>query len=60
MFLVEQNAGGGNEVFSPGFAVGGRIGEASLQVRPLRQRSDECHLPGACAEGPRPKSLTTR
>ncbi len=48
------------EVFSPGFAVRGPLGEASLQVRPLGQRSAECRLPGACAEGPRPKSLTTR
>src|SRR3954462_13066472 len=49
-----------SEVFSPGFAGRGRPGEASLQVRPLRQRSAECPLPGACAEGPRRKSLTTR
>jgi hypothetical protein len=49
-----------DEVFSPGFAVCGRLREASLQVRPLSQRSVGCRLPGACAEGPRPKSLTTR
>ena len=49
-----------SEVFSPGFAVRGRLREASLQVRPLSQRSVGCRLPGACAEGPRPKSLTTR
>jgi NAD(P)-dependent dehydrogenase (short-subunit alcohol dehydrogenase family) len=49
-----------NEVFSPGFAVRGRLGKASLQVRPLCQRSVECRLPAACAEDPRPKSLTTR
>ena len=48
------------EVFSPGFAVRGRLGEASLQVRPLCQRTVECRLPGARAEGSRPKSLTTR
>ena len=33
------------EVFSPGFAVRRRRGEASLQVRPLCQRSVECRLP---------------
>jgi hypothetical protein len=49
-----------SEVFSPGFAVCGRLGEASLQVRPLRQRSAECRLAGACAERPRPESLRTR
>jgi hypothetical protein len=27
-----------NEVFSPGFAFRGRLGRASLQVKPLRQR----------------------
>src|SRR3954453_2076405 len=48
------------EVFSPGFAGRGRPGEGSLQVRALGQRSAECPLPGACAEGPRRKSLTTR
>ncbi len=49
-----------SEVFSPGFAVRGRLGEASLQVKPLCRRSVEGHPPGACVEGPRPKSLTTR
>jgi hypothetical protein len=34
-----------SEVFSPGFAVRGRLGEASLQIRPLCQRSVECRLP---------------
>ncbi len=48
------------EVFSPEFVVRRRLGAASLQVRPLRQRSVKRRLPGACAEGPRPKSLTTR
>ena len=49
-----------DEVSSPGFAVCGPLGDASLQVRPLCQRSVECRLPGACVEGPCPKSLTTR
>ena len=29
-------------------------------IRPLRQRSVKRRLPGACAEDPRPKSLTAR
>ena len=49
-----------SEVFSPGFAVRGRLGEASLQVRPLCQRSAGCRLPRGCAKGLCPKSLTTR
>jgi hypothetical protein len=48
------------EVFSPGCAARKWLGEASLQVRPLRQRSVECRLAGAGAAEPRPKSLTTR
>ena len=31
-----------NEVFSPGFALRGHLGDASLQVRPLRRRGAEC------------------
>src|SRR4051794_11239858 len=48
------------EVFSPGFAVYGRAREASLQVSVVSRPSAECLLPGACPEGPRWKSLTTR
>src|SRR4051795_13235638 len=48
------------EVFSPGFAVHGRAGEASLQVSAMSQRSVECRLAGACSEELRSKSLTTR
>jgi hypothetical protein len=48
------------DVFSPGFALRGHLGGASLQVRPLRQRGFEYRLAGACAAEPRPKSLTTR
>ena len=48
-----------DKIFDPGFAICGRLEEASLQVRPLRERSAECRLPGACVEGPRRKSLTT-
>src|SRR3954471_21641700 len=49
-----------NEAFSPGFAVHGRAGEASLQVSAISRWSVECRLAGACAEEPRSKSLTTR
>src|SRR4051794_5611270 len=49
-----------SEVFSPGFAVHGRAGEASLQVSAMSQRSVECRLAGACSEELRSKSLTTR
>src|SRR3954452_25108557 len=48
------------EVFSPGFAVHGRAREASLQVKAVSRPSAECLLAGACSEGPRWKSLTTR
>ena len=41
------------EVFSPGFAVHGRAGEASLQVSVVSRPSAECLLAGACSEGPR-------
>jgi hypothetical protein len=51
---------GSTEVFSPGFAVQGRAGEASLQVSAASRPSVECLLGGACSEGPRWKSLTTR
>ncbi len=49
-----------SEVFSPGFAVHGRAREASLQVSAVSRPSAECLLAGACSEGPRWKSLTTR
>jgi hypothetical protein len=48
------------EVFSPGFAVHGRAREASLQVSAVSRPSAECLLAGACSEGPRWQSLTTR
>src|SRR3712207_2988931 len=37
------------EVFSPGFAVHGRVGEASMQVSALSQPSGECRLAGPVA-----------
>src|SRR3954447_22315861 len=49
-----------HEVFSPGFAVHGRAREASLQVNAVSRPSAECLLAGACSDGPRSKSLTTR
>ena len=48
------------EVFSPGFAVHGRAREAFLQLSAVSRPSAECLLAGACSEGPRWKSLTTR
>ncbi len=48
------------EVFSLGFAVHGRVREAFLQVSTVSRPSAECLLAGACSEGPRWKSLTTR
>jgi hypothetical protein len=39
-------------VFSPGFAVHGRAGEAPLQVSAVSRPSAECLVAGACSEGP--------
>src|SRR3954454_5128247 len=44
----------------PGFAVHGRAREASLQVSAVSRPSAERLLAGACSDGPRSKSLTTR
>jgi hypothetical protein len=41
-----------NEVYSSEFALSERLGEASLQVNPLRQRVSIAACPGACAQEP--------